>query len=149
MEFKKSILSFLLLFAYTIGFAHDFIPHYHVEDIHFGVGNKELHVHVSPEQGSSNDFQYGDHLDNGIYDFLVCAFSEVNHSNHDDKNEVLQASVNSIVNQGEHFSIDFAFVYVIEPTLSVNQLKVCSKPIGDNSSCLSSRSNRRGPPTFS
>ena len=149
MEFKKSILSFLLLFSYTIGFAHDFIPHYHLEDIHFGVGNNELHAHVSPENSSANDVQHGNHLDSGIYDYLVCAFNEANHSNHADKNDILQTAVNSIANQGEHFISGFPFVYSVESTLPVNKLKVCSKPILDNSNCLSSRSHRRGPPIFS
>lgn len=148
MEFKKSLVSFLLLFVYTIGFAHDFIPHYHIEDIHFGIGNNERHSHLSVEDDFKNEVNHGDHLDAGVYDYLVCAFSEANHSNHDDVNAVSQNLTSSIVSQNELPFVEIKFLESDKIGLKSN-VKVSSTPFRDNSTDLSSRSNRRGPPLFS
>jgi len=148
MEFRKTLLSFCLLFAYTIGFAHDFIPHYHIEDIHFGVGNKELHSHLSDKNDFKNNVNHGEHLDAGIYDYLICVFSEANHSNHDDVNAVSQNITSSIISQNELPFLEIKFLESDKIGLKSN-VKVSSTPFRDNSTCLSSRSNRRGPPLFS
>ena len=138
-----------MLFTYTIGFAHDFIPHYHIEDIHVGVVSEDHHKHVDSDTKAVENVAHGDHIDSGIYDYLVCIFSEANHSNHDIKTVVLQGSNNSIVHQNDVILYEDQFVFVLNDVPIKKNVKVCSKPINDNSSCLSSRSNRRGPPTFS
>lgn len=149
MELRKTLLSFFLLFAYTIGFAHDFIPHYHIEDIHFGVGNKELHSHLSEKNDFTNNVNHGEHLDAGIYDYLICVFNEANHSNHDDVNADSQDLINSAVFQNDIPFFEIQFFTTNEIGLSSNNVKVSTKPFRDNSTDFSSRSNRRGPPLFS
>lgn len=145
MEFKKSVLSFLLLFAYTIGFAHDFIPHYHVEDFHFGAASKEL---IS-DNDKSNSIEHGEHLDSGVYEYLVCIFSDANHSRYNAKNNIIQTGINFVIQGDICLTNQFYFVCPVETVALKNDVKVSSKPITDNSSCFFSRSNRRGPPLFS
>lgn len=149
MKLKKSILSFLLLFTYTIGFAHDFIPHYHIEDVHFGVGNHDHHSHVSENSNSTEIVEHGNHLDNGIYDYLVCIFSEGSHSNHGTKNDVFQSSINSIIHQPDTLLNEEFYIYLIKEIPLKVDSKFSTKPIRVQSNCLSSRSSRRGPPIFS
>lgn len=86
MKLRKSIISFLLIFAYSLGFAQEFIPHIHVEDgghNHLEVSAKEHHHlenHTHTNSHNGNDVAHQDHLDESIYDYLICLMSGVEHS---------------------------------------------------------------------
>lgn len=149
MNFKKSFISFLLIFSYTLGFAHDFIPHYHVEDIHFGIGTNDAKLISSANDASWSQIIHRDHIDNGVYDYLVCAFSESNHSKHDDKNDILQNSINSLLEYGDLKFTEIQFVYSVKTSSSQLDMKVSTKPFTDKSHPLCKKTSRRGPPLFS
>lgn len=149
MQLKKTIISFLLIIAYSVGFAHELIPHYHVEDgVNIGA-NEELHHHVTPNERDLNDITHDDHLDDNFLDFLVCIISHSEHSSHDN----LEA-----LHQGTDLSIDKSAPSNLmglngteEPILIPlkKSTKVRSKPCVSHWIERSSVQSRRGPPIFS
>jgi hypothetical protein len=146
MQLKKTLISFLLIFAYSIGFAHELIPHYHAED-GFLIGEKaELHHHVSPKDRDFDDIFHADHLDDSFLDFLVCIISHSEHSSH---------SNSEIIHQGIDTSIDKFIasdaIVLIENDENIlvpyqKSTKVNSKPYATDWIGHSSVHSRRGPP---
>lgn len=86
MKMRNSLISFLLIFSYSFGFAHNFVPH--CTDVHVaqGHGHGEHHDnHHEHEKGEviADDHSHianADHYDDGLIDFLVCALENVNHN---------------------------------------------------------------------
>jgi len=82
-------VAFLLFLSYLIGFSHYLIPHcenaHETDTVHDSQQNGiHLHQHHIEEGLVDKDqehdhFQHSDHFDEGIYDFLVCFLSEVEH----------------------------------------------------------------------
>ena len=76
------MLSMLLLFAYSLGMAHSLIPHCHhglqttTEDHQHLIGHLH-HEHKSNEHETHDYVSHGGHLDEGLFDLLVCILSEV------------------------------------------------------------------------
>jgi hypothetical protein len=86
MQFPKVILSYCLLLIYFVGFAHDLIPHCHdlaghKESIQANHHHHEHHSHNSEKEKKPNHshIPHGDHIDEGIYDLIVCLLSEAEH----------------------------------------------------------------------
>ena len=149
MSFKNSAIAFLLLFAYSIGFAHDLVPHYHIEDNQFGTKHSELHQHVSPENHGANVVAHADHLDAGFYDYLSCLFSQVHHSSNDTQEVLHHSSDNSF----DKFEKNHTVFAVNEDKIIripyQKSSKVHSKPMLSYSDETSVIRSRRGPPQFS
>lgn len=74
MQLKKTIISLLLLLTYSVGFAHNLVPHCtSTSEV-----NSHQHVHVSPD--TDEDFiSHGNHYDASLIDLIVCALSETDH----------------------------------------------------------------------
>ncbi|MBD78784.1 MAG: hypothetical protein CL840_07680 [Crocinitomicaceae bacterium] len=86
VQLRKVIISLVLLLVYTTGFAHNLIPHCHQHE-----NNPDAHVHGhmhvdshSHEHADHHHVDHGDHIDEGIYDYLYCVLSEMKHHDHDD-----------------------------------------------------------------
>ena len=87
---KKIIISIILLLTYSLGFAHNFIPHHHDaeteihEHSHENDGHKHHH-HASEEKSHEGHehISHGDHYDEGLYDLLICFLHDANH--HEDE----------------------------------------------------------------
>ncbi|MCB0410726.1 MAG: hypothetical protein KDD29_10940, partial [Flavobacteriales bacterium] len=87
MQIIRSSISFLLLLVYSISFAHDLIPHCHfseaTEQIAAENGEQhphlENHKHAKIEDLDDDDILHQNHLDDSLFDFLVCIFSELDH----------------------------------------------------------------------
>lgn len=78
MNFKRIVISFFLLLTYSLGFAHNLIPHQHdseTEKHSHAHDNKHEHHHHSEPKKSKVEHEHishGDHFDEGFYDLLVC-----------------------------------------------------------------------------
>ena len=149
MHLKNVLISSLLIFAYLIGFAHELIPHYHLEDEHHDAQHVAFHNHVSVENRDADDITHGDHLDDSFLDYLVCIISHSEHSN---------LGSDSYLHQGIDYSID-KFTPSIQSSIIEQEknllvpnkktTKVISKPLTTQWMELCSIQSRRGPPTFS
>lgn len=149
MKMRNSLISFLLIFAYSIGFAHELIPHYHVEDGFSLRKNAEMHHHVAQEDRDLDDISHNDHLDDGFLDYLVCIVSHADHSaDHSVK----------FIHQGTDLSIDkftsadyLSLIVQNEKPLVPYQKssKVISKPRTAHWPARCEIQCRRGPPQFS
>lgn len=87
MRSRKKIISFLLIFAYSIGFAQELIPHFHIEDElhnHHVAASVEEHHHLENHKhvlvNDGDDIDHLDHLDDSLYDYFVCLLSGAEHS---------------------------------------------------------------------
>lgn len=90
MQLRKVILSIVLLLSYSLGMAHDVLPHYHANDLHsdIAVGIKlhhhhSHHEHDPVEQPEHDHVTHEDHLDDGLLDYVICLLSEFDHESDD------------------------------------------------------------------
>lgn len=88
MQFAKAIISLLLLFTYSIGFAHDLIPHCHADEAielittEHGENHHHLehHNHAKIENLDDDDVLHENHLDDSLFDYVVCLLSKLQHN---------------------------------------------------------------------
>ena len=80
MNIKRIIISFILLLTYSLGFAHNIIPHQHDSETHtHNHSHDNAHDHSHSNSLAHNDHQHvshGDHFDESLYDLLVCFLHE-------------------------------------------------------------------------
>jgi len=75
---RRVIISFLLLLTYSLGFAHNFVPHQHgsqTEKHKHTHDDKHEHHHHNETNNLAIDHEHishGNHFDEGFYDLLVC-----------------------------------------------------------------------------
>lgn len=72
MQIRQNILAIFLLVLYSFDFAHGIT---HCEN---SVGGNHHHVHYEFTKDDSH-IEHNDHLDEGIYDYLVCLLSDFEH----------------------------------------------------------------------
>jgi len=86
MQLKNSLISFLLIFSYSFGFAHNLVPHcteIHTEQEQGGIEHHDKHhEHQEGELISENHshIAHADHYDDGLIDLLVCALENAHHN---------------------------------------------------------------------
>jgi hypothetical protein len=88
MQFKRTLIALSLLFAYSLGFAHELLPHCHHSDgvAVLGTENSEhshQHNHQHDHADVDSDHEHvahADHFDDGLMDFILCLLAESNHS---------------------------------------------------------------------
>ncbi len=89
MQFKKTIISLLLLLTYSLGFAHNLALHCQ-EVSHLGLSvhqeeeNHHHHKHHqhSPDENINSDHEHilhEDHYDESLYDLVLCFLNEIEH----------------------------------------------------------------------
>jgi hypothetical protein len=88
---KRVFISLILILTYTVGFAHNFIPHctgIHADVSHSGLEHHHTHHthhthdgHDSTEENHSH-VEHGDHFDQGLLDYLICLFEGAQHHGH-------------------------------------------------------------------
>ena len=86
MHSKKTILSILLLSVYTIGLAHNVIPHCHHDKFRanhsaeHAAAHNHTHIPLDAENPTDHSlFLHNDHLDAGFLDFILCWLHETDH----------------------------------------------------------------------
>ncbi|MDB4533628.1 hypothetical protein N9242_02065 [Vicingaceae bacterium] len=87
---KKLFISIILLLTYSLGFAHNFVPHNHDSETavheHSHEENGHSHHHHSTKEQAHQDHEHishGDHFDEGFYDLLICFLHDADH--HEDE----------------------------------------------------------------
>jgi hypothetical protein len=84
------LISALLLLTYSLGFAHNFVPHHHDTEtqVHEHAHQNEAHEHhhhksSAHKHQAHEHISHGDHYDEGFYDLLIRFLHDVEH--HDAK----------------------------------------------------------------
>lgn len=85
---NRLVISLLFILTYSLGFAHNFVPH--CSDVHLNGHHSETehnHPHHSHEEPNSIDgdhshVEHGDHFDEDFLDYLVCLFEGNQHHDH-------------------------------------------------------------------
>ena len=76
MQLKRIVISILFLLTYTIGFAHNLMPH----NVLNGSDSKHCHEHVNSDVSNTDDYiSHGDHFDTNLYDLIICTLSDTEH----------------------------------------------------------------------
>ena len=82
---KKGIISIILLLTYSLGFAHNFIPHAHNTEnethphSHQNDEHSDHHHNVTKSlNGDHKHIPHGDHYDKGLYDLIICFLHDAN-----------------------------------------------------------------------
>lgn len=93
MKLKKIIISFFLLFVYSISFAHSLTYHEHgfytehqYEFIDV-INEAHSHAHHSHSEKNSADkahINHNNHCDEGVIDLITCVLSDLTNHHHDD-----------------------------------------------------------------
>jgi hypothetical protein len=88
VQYKKVIISISLLLVYSLGFAHNLIPHSHELNEAF-IDHSEIghhhHQHTGEHEHLEEDHEHvahGSHIDESLYDYLVCMLFEMEHQEH-------------------------------------------------------------------
>ena len=153
MQMKRTILSLVLLLSYSLGFAHNVLPHCSNPD-QFSHSHCQTHVHHNEEglhdighEHSAHD----NHEDEGFYDFLLCFFSEVDHHYHYELNTDFTFSKISEIN------LDFLKVKIHAVLTEVQKPRVfesfvSTREVEDSSTYsipIVGHERHRGPPQMS
>ncbi|MCK5369947.1 MAG: hypothetical protein KAQ62_15410 [Cyclobacteriaceae bacterium] len=157
MNFGKAVISFLLLLTYSFGFAHNLIPHYQELDPHnyiSTINHHQHHQHVLEEKISSDHkhISHDNHFDEGLFDLLVCFFSETEHPlsgceiQHHLPPETIDVSTKKL-SKGNFVAILFAIILKAKQSEQNFICKTDSKAI--YLSPLLEDSPYRGPPSIS
>ena len=97
MQWFKTTISLMLLFSYTVVYAHNAIPHEHGDGVHLHqhepagphcveaiTEDEHDHLHdTGQEHTHHKDLMHKDHVDHGFVDYMICAFSEAEHPDTD------------------------------------------------------------------
>lgn len=90
MQFKRTFIAFCLLFAYSLGFSHNLVPHcHHAEGVtehgnHSGIHSHEHEHHhhneLSAEELAMHEHvAHEDHFDDSLIEFIICVLSDTEH----------------------------------------------------------------------
>ncbi len=88
MKIQKAFISVFFLLIYSIGFAHQLVPHHQddtVEKCFYLTESVDNHSSVENEDNCNEltCFKHSNHCDDGIYDLLHCLFNDTNHPQDD------------------------------------------------------------------
>jgi hypothetical protein len=96
MQFKRTVIALSLLFAYSLGFAHELIPHCHHNEgvavlgeesaTHSHEHEHEHHHHDQSQESEEHEHdhvQHQDHFDDGLMDFIICVLTAAEHPSSD------------------------------------------------------------------
>lgn len=100
MNAKKNILAFLLFFTYSISLLHAMVPHSH----DFEHKNSEEQIHfenLADDQNLENNILHQDHIDENIFDLIICIFSHTPHSDEID-HQIAQNNAPATTNIFQH-----------------------------------------------
>jgi len=93
MKLKKIIISFFLLFVYSISFAHSLSYHEHgfysehqfeFRNVKSSDHQHEHHTHSLKEELKTDHINHNNHCDDGIFDLITCVLSDLTNHNHND-----------------------------------------------------------------
>ena len=160
MKLKNIIISFFLLFVYSISFAHSLSFHEHgfyAEHQHEFISDQETehhHNHHSHNQHSETKtahINHNNHCDEGIFDLIICVLSEANHHHNDCHLEHQPTHEYKRVSNQSNVKLILSFnSFVIQSIDSFSKTELSSPQLSlDIQSKLIDTSPLRGPPVLS
>ena len=98
----------ILLLTYSLGFAHNIIPHSHDSETEHHEENHEHeghhhhhhhHHHSTSKQLTANHehITHGNHFDEGLYDLLICFLHEAHQEDECENQHYIPANTNRII----------------------------------------------------
>ena len=155
MKIKKLIISLLLLLTYSLGFAHNFIPHQHEDGVEDEITKEKKghhHHHHAIKKSNHEHISHGNHYDEGLYDLLVCFLHESDNQEYKCNNHhFVLAKPNRVVINKLQVNKLVTILYSITTELEQDE-KFPDYNIDSDISYLSptiENSPHRGPPLFS
>ena len=101
---KKIFISMILLLTYSLGFAHNIVPHHHHAETEHHEINHEQAGHHHHHHKSSKDLNtdhkhisHGDHFDESLYDLLVCFLHEAQQEDECKNQHYIPVETNRVV----------------------------------------------------
>ena len=154
MQNKKVFISFILLLIYSFGFAHNLIPHNEDVDENGQVTHiHEHHVHTEGEAEHDHlHIQHQNHIDEGIFDLIVCFLSEVKHPASDCTETHLLSNELDVSASQNFYSVkltSMVLTFLSQPSELVNSTFTSVNDDEVYDFIPLERSPHRGPPTFS
>jgi hypothetical protein len=156
MQIKRVVISCFLLFTYSLGFAHNLIPHCEASNIEHQENSHHHHEHHQHDSDDKDidheDIVHNGHLDAGFYDYFLCFLSDTEHPIHDcNLNHYLPANtydkVDTELSKAKFIAVLITVFSTTEQDEALPKTRsefasiYLSPPIGD--------SPHRGPPSFS
>ena len=156
MQIKRVVISCFLLFTYSLGFAHNLIPHCEASNIEHQENSHHHHEHHQHDSDDKDidheDIVHNGHLDAGFYDYVLCFLSDTEHPIHDcNLNHYLPANtydkVDTELSKAKFIAVLITVFSTTEQDEALPKTRsevasiYLSPPIGD--------SPHRGPPSFS
>ena len=149
----------LLLLTYSLGFAHNFIPHHHDVDTevheitHEKNGHHHHHHNTSKHLNSVNEhISHEDHYDEDLLDLLLCFLHKAEHHENDCKDQhFLPAKSNTLITNKLYANELIAVLFSLNTETEKNG-SISSFTIDPEVSCLSlliEDNSLRGPPQYS
>jgi len=153
MKITKIIISLFLLLTYSLGIAHNIIPHQHdgADHQHVSEGHQEDgHHHLSNDSNTEHKhIPHGDHFDEDMYELLVC-FLHQSESKENDCNKqhyTPAKTYRSLINKDSQLNASLLDnLHRVE--LKETSLETINFTDQAFSLLLSSCSTLRGPPSY-
>ena len=81
MNVKQFLVWSLLMLAYSVGLAHNLVPHHHDHlpaegHAQHDHSSHQHHHHEHQDHEGHEHVEHSDHFDDGLWDFIVCVLSE-------------------------------------------------------------------------
>lgn len=84
MNFIKTGISFLLLLTYSLGFAHNLVPHCSSILPHESHAySHQHHSHQSPHEEDHMHVVHQNHVDDGLLDYVLCVVNDTGNEEHE------------------------------------------------------------------
>ncbi len=158
MQLKRTLIAIVMLFSYTIVFAHNIIPHcpHSAGDdatcgLHAIHSDSHHHEHNHDAGDEDSHIIHADHVDDGIFDFLVCMLSETEHSDNENENHQIVHTENQAVNM--EFKLDVQKIAILFVAFDLTPISAeIDRPEGDLEIVIPlppiEYAPRRGPPVL-
>jgi hypothetical protein len=156
---KRLIISIILLLTYSLGFAHNFLPHNHDSETavheHSHEENEHSHHHHNAKEQTQQEHEHishGDHFDEGFYDLLICFLHDADHHEDECDNHYFIPAKNNnpLTNQSEQLKL---VATIIGLTVKIEQTESAYYVDPNSTICYRSPSIEdsplRGPPRIS
>jgi hypothetical protein len=154
MQLYKIIISLLLLLTYSFGFAHNFIPHNHVDDSENHVnfhGENGHHHHNNDSNVNHEHISHGHHDTEDFYDLLFCYSHDThNHENDCEEQHYMPAKTSRISLKKSQTNKVVAVLFSLILKKEINENYVITSDFNSIYLSLQTESTSlRGPPFIS
>jgi len=158
VKIGKVIISFFLLGAYIIGYAHALLPHHQemdaVEQSVMNIDGKHHHHHHASQSetfASQQSIQHQSHFDEGVLDLLVCLINEVEHQENDCNLDFYDLAKPEMISENDLVKARFVAVFIAVRNLNIQSKNEGTPSIGADIIYHAPPiilSPNRGPPTL-